>query len=252
MKENTYTIYKFTFSDEKVYIGQTEKPVEERWKNGEGYKGQEVYIPIILEGWDNIQKEILHTDLSLEQANKLEKYYIKKFNSRENGYNRTNGGGNGESKKQKELEQQQIEEKKTQLEHELSKKIPSLCDINNPNRILTFSEARKYAELFPEMEVILEWEAIGPQIIKCKNCANSLDVYDGGTGHYTYSYLVDWRIWIGDPSTKTMLRAPWLQAKEVFDYNKLFVTDEKVKKYLKTHNDFPATFMKQFYDYYKH
>ena len=252
MEENTYTIYKFTFSDGKVYIGQTEKPVEDRWKNGEGYKGQEVYVPIILEGWDNIQKEILHTNLSLEQANKLEKYYIKKFNSRENGYNRTNGGGNGGSKKQKELEQQQNEEKKIQLEQELSKKIPSLCDINNPNRILTFSEARKYAELFPEMEVILEWESIGPQIIECKNCANSLDVYDGGTGQYTYSYLVDWRIWIGDPSAKTMLRAPWLHAKEVFDYNKLFVTDEKVKKHLKTHNDFPATFMKQFYDYYKH
>ena len=97
-----------------------------------------------MEGWDNIQKEILHTNLSLEQANKLEKYYIKKFNSRENGYNRTNGGGNGGSKKQKELEQQQNEKKKIQLEQELSKKIPSLCDINNPNRILTFP---KYANM---------------------------------------------------------------------------------------------------------
>lgn len=252
MEENTYTVYKFTFSDGKIYIGQTEKPIEDRWENGEGYKGQEVYVPIILEGWDNIQKEILHTNLSLEQANKLEKYYIKKFNSRENGYNRTNGGGNGRSKKQKELEQQQIEEKKIQLEQELSKKIPSLCDINNSNRILTFSEVREYAKLFPEMEVILEWKAIGPQISKCKNCANSLDVYDGGTGRYTYSYLVDWRIWIGNPSTKTMLRVPWLRAEEVFDYNKLFVTDEKVKKYLKKYNDFPATFMKEFYNYYKH
>ena len=30
MEENIYTIYKFTFSDGKVYIGQTEKPVEDR------------------------------------------------------------------------------------------------------------------------------------------------------------------------------------------------------------------------------
>lgn len=90
MKEN-YTIYKFTFSDGKIYIGQTSQPVEERWKNGEGYKGQDVYVPIILEGWNNIQKEILHTGLTEEQANKLEKFYIKKFNSVEKGYNRNYG-----------------------------------------------------------------------------------------------------------------------------------------------------------------
>lgn len=84
---NNYTIYKFTFSDGKIYIGQTSEPVEERWKNGEGYKTQPVYVPITLEGWDNIKKEILHTGLTREQANKLEKYYIHKFNSIENGYN---------------------------------------------------------------------------------------------------------------------------------------------------------------------
>lgn len=90
MNDN-YTIYKFTFSDGKVYIGQTSKPVEERWKNGEGYKGQDVYVPIVLEGWDNIKKEILHTGLTEEQANKLEKFYIKKFNSVEKGYNKNYG-----------------------------------------------------------------------------------------------------------------------------------------------------------------
>ena len=88
-----YTIYKFTFSDGKTYIGQTKEKIEDRWKNGEGYKGQDVYVPIVLEGWDNIKKEILHTNLTAEQADKLEKFYIKKFNSKNNGYNRTDGGG---------------------------------------------------------------------------------------------------------------------------------------------------------------
>ena len=37
--ENKYSIYKFTFSDGKTYIGQTKNSVEERWQNGEGYKG---------------------------------------------------------------------------------------------------------------------------------------------------------------------------------------------------------------------
>lgn len=90
MKDN-YSIYKFTFSDGKVYIGQTSQHPEDRWQCGEGYKNQDVYIPIILDGWDNVKKEILHEHLSLEQANKLEKYYIKKFNSIKNGYNRNFG-----------------------------------------------------------------------------------------------------------------------------------------------------------------
>lgn len=89
---NNYSIYKFTFSDGKTYIGQTSKPPEERWRDGEGYKGQPVYVPIILEGWDNIKKEVLHTGLSQDQANKLEKYYISKFNSIKNGYNISTGG----------------------------------------------------------------------------------------------------------------------------------------------------------------
>lgn len=96
MKEN-YTIYKFTFSDGKIYVGQTSQSIEERWKNGEGYRGQDVYVPIILEGWHNIQKEILHTGLTEEQANKLEKFYIKKFNSVEKGYNKNYGIGNSKS-----------------------------------------------------------------------------------------------------------------------------------------------------------
>lgn len=98
MEEN-YSIYKFTFSDGKVYIGQTNKPVEERWRKGEGYKGQDVYVPIILDGWDNIKKEILHSGLTLVQANKLEKFYIKKFNSEINGYNGNSGGNNNHRNK---------------------------------------------------------------------------------------------------------------------------------------------------------
>lgn len=93
-----YGIYKFTFSDGKTYIGQAKMPIEERWKNGEGYKGQDVYVPITLEGWNNVKKEVLHTNLTLEQANNLEKHYIQKFNSIKNGYNRKVGGGNSPTK----------------------------------------------------------------------------------------------------------------------------------------------------------
>ena len=96
---NDYSIYKFTFLDGKTYIGQAKGSVEKRWNNGEGYKGQDVYVPITLDGWDNVKKEILHTNLTLEQANSLEKHYIKKFDSIKKGYNRDEGGRNGLTKK---------------------------------------------------------------------------------------------------------------------------------------------------------
>lgn len=249
--ENTYSIYKFTFSDGKTYIGQTEKPVQIRWNNGEGYKEQEVYIPIVLEGWDNIQKEILHTNLSKEQANKLEKYYIKKFNSIINGYNRTDGGsGYKKNKIQKELEQKEILKEKIKLEQELNKKLLSFGNKNNPNRLLTFTEIQEYAKSCPDMEIIIDWKDFGLHISTCKEWGQSDDVYAGGIGHYTYSFLVDWRIWVGNPDIKTILSNPWLKSQEVFDYNKLFVKDEKVRKYITTHNEFPATFMLQFSNYY--
>lgn len=90
---NIYSIYKLTFPNGKVYIGQTKLQPEQRWKNGKGYKGQAVYIPIITYGWDNVKKEILHENLTAEQANELETHYIKVFNARINGYNQDDGGG---------------------------------------------------------------------------------------------------------------------------------------------------------------
>ena len=47
-----------------------------------------------------------------------------------------------------------------------------------------------------------------------------------------------------------MLSIPWLNPQEVFDYNKLFVRNEKVKKFIEKYNEFPATFMPEFYNYY--
>lgn len=91
MKEN-YTVYKFTFSNGKTYIGQTSLEPTVRWKNGEGYKNQDVYDAIQKEGWEHLKKEILHTNLNKEQAAAYERYYIKKYDSIKNGYNRSPGG----------------------------------------------------------------------------------------------------------------------------------------------------------------
>lgn len=77
--EQNYKIYKLTFPDNKVYIGQTKRNPEDRWMKGAGYKKQEkVYQAILKFGWDNIKKQILYQHLNKSQADQKEKEEIIK------------------------------------------------------------------------------------------------------------------------------------------------------------------------------
>lgn len=82
----------------KVYIGQTCQKPEYRWKrNGKGYETCEIMWKAIQKyGWDNFEHIILKNNLTLEEANFYEKYYIQKFNStnKKYGYNISLGGKN--------------------------------------------------------------------------------------------------------------------------------------------------------------
>lgn len=95
-----YTIYKHTFPNNKVYIGITSQSVKKRWMNGKGYLDQDYMWKAIQKyGWENIKHEILYENLSLEEANLLEKKLITevyKSNIREFGYNIDQGGTSGQ------------------------------------------------------------------------------------------------------------------------------------------------------------
>ena len=53
----SYTVYKHTFPNNKVYIGITSQSVSRRWRNGEGYRNKQqlIYRAILKYGWDNIK-----------------------------------------------------------------------------------------------------------------------------------------------------------------------------------------------------
>lgn len=97
--EAKYLIYCHTNKfNGKRYIGQTSQTVEKRWQNGCGYRiGTYIRKAIDKYGWENFDHEILETDLTLEEANEREKYYIALYNTynSEYGYNLTFGGNNG-------------------------------------------------------------------------------------------------------------------------------------------------------------
>lgn len=96
---NNYCVYEHVNKiNNKRYIGQTCQAPETRWgKYGIRYKNQKVFFDAILEfGWDNFEHNILIENLTKEEANEKEKYYIKLFNTTNpnNGYNVHEGRSN--------------------------------------------------------------------------------------------------------------------------------------------------------------
>lgn len=79
MSENTWSIYRHTFPDGKVYIGKTKEAPETRWGTyGRGYQGQKkIFNAILAFGWNNIKHEILYSGLSDAEANVKEQELIK-------------------------------------------------------------------------------------------------------------------------------------------------------------------------------
>lgn len=92
--ERKYIIYSHTTPSGKVYIGQTcYKNPNRRWRNGKGYLNCKLFYNSIKKyGWDNIEHKILHTNLSKDQADILEKMYIQFFKRKHISLNITDGG----------------------------------------------------------------------------------------------------------------------------------------------------------------
>ena len=79
----------------KKYIGITCQKPERRWSNGRGYAHNTMFFASIQKyGWDNFRHYILYTDLSQEEAERLEVELIAKHDTlnRAKGYNLDPGG----------------------------------------------------------------------------------------------------------------------------------------------------------------
>ena len=90
-----YCIYIHKSPSGKVYIGQTCQKLNGRWKNGKGYSNNEYFTRAINKyGWKSFEHEVLFYGLNKEEADILEREYIKKYNSTDPqfGYNIEFGG----------------------------------------------------------------------------------------------------------------------------------------------------------------
>lgn len=90
-------IYKITDSKtNKSYIGKTERTVEERFK--EHKKNHYLFKNIYKKDKYRLTVEVVDTCETLEELNKLEKKYIKEFDTMvPNGFNRVKGGTGGDT-----------------------------------------------------------------------------------------------------------------------------------------------------------
>ena len=95
MNNNNYVLYLHVAPNGKKYFGITGQEPKQRWKNGNGYKGQDFYEAIEEFGWDNIEHYVLADDLTILEARMFEVMSIAIYNTRNPlyGYNSSPGGG---------------------------------------------------------------------------------------------------------------------------------------------------------------
>lgn len=95
-----WCVYEHVFPNGKRYIGITSKRPKARWQNGQGYmnKNNPMYRAIQKYGWDNIEHNILFTNLTQIEACEIEQELIAKYKTNvykygsQYGYNLTDGG----------------------------------------------------------------------------------------------------------------------------------------------------------------
>lgn len=122
---NNYKIYMYISPSNKVYIGQTCNTLKRRAGNGSNYKGCTFFYQAILKyGFENFTSQILKDNLSLEEANYWEKYYIQYYDStnREKGYN-ISIGGKAMSEEQKALFSKRMIENNPMKNPEIAQKV---------------------------------------------------------------------------------------------------------------------------------
>jgi group I intron endonuclease len=143
MTERIYCIYKHTSPNGKAYIGQTCN-YKARCQNHisvsrNPYSRKYFYFhkAIAKYGWDNFNHEILLSNLTLDQANRFEEFYISEHGTLSpNGYNLRLGG----------LNSSMVEETRAKISKTLTGKIVSEEHRKNLSLALTGKKLKPLSE----------------------------------------------------------------------------------------------------------
>lgn len=145
IESGSYCVYVHTSPSGKKYVGQTGTEPEKRWgKNGANYlkKKNGNYLhpafahAIVKYGWENIEHEIVSSNLTREEACNFEKLLIEKLGTknRKYGYNLKDGGYGGGGFSEDTLKKMSESRKgKKQSEETIRKRFENLRGENHPN-----------------------------------------------------------------------------------------------------------------------
>lgn len=163
----------------KVYIGKTNRTIEKRWEEHKKDYRRELkekrplYSAMLFWGIENFLIEKIE-ECSLDEVCNKEKYWIKYYNSYENGYNATEGGdgkhcANYELIVKKYLELKSLKKVKEETKYDI-KTIKLALELNN---IPIFEKQKRK--------------------LICKNCGNEID-YRNKTNYCRKCYLKNQKI----------------------------------------------------------
>lgn len=182
-QKKIYCIYYHKSPSGKYYIGQTSDPIKKRWGvDGKRYISCTLFYKAICKyGWNNIEHSVLATNLSKEDADKLEIWLIAKYKSLGLSYNIADGGSCtlGEHPM---LGKKHSEESKRKMS-ESAKGIHVGAKNGKAKAILQFSKSGEF---------IREWECISDVErelnIKVTAICNNLKGYSKHSGGYVWKY----------------------------------------------------------------
>jgi hypothetical protein len=197
-KDKKFCVYEHVFPNGKKCIGITCKKPNQRWENGTGYSKTHqsaMYYAIQKYGWDNIEHNILFTDLTEKEAKEKEKELIKKYHTfihdkNPMGYNMTLGGdgncGHKATKKVIETNRKRLLGKKGKdcvnskpvicdgIEYE---SLAQFCDIMGLNRAST-GEWIRGSDTMPKewYDKRLHYKDTDFSIIRCREDEKNWDI----------------------------------------------------------------------------
>ena len=98
-EDRAWCVYIHTSPSNKKYVGITgQNPPEKRWDEGRGYPHNAHFTSAIKKyGWENFKHEIVADNLTVSEAEEMERNLIQLYNTmdQEYGYNLTSGGESG-------------------------------------------------------------------------------------------------------------------------------------------------------------
>lgn len=173
-----YIVYKLTFPNNKIYIGQT-KNFDTRMYHYKRLNSTSKLVGRAIKkyGWNNIKKEIIYTT-TIKFIDKHERYFIEKYKSNDIkfGYNLESGGN--KNKIPSKITRDKIRKLQTGTNNSFYGKKHS--DENKKH----WSEIKKGKIVSKETKLKLKTTALNRKKIECPHCGKIMDPGNAKQYHF--------------------------------------------------------------------